>query len=285
MTWLILKRISRAIMTVFLVSLIIFVLIRIVPGDPTRTLVSGTAPDSAVEELRKQLGLDKPILVQYGYFFIDAKQGDLGHSFFRNEHGGTGQSVGGSAKSRMEATKGEGTEGLKSIEEKAFKKAPVTNLIYNRIGITLKIILGSLILAVIISLAFSIISLINKKIASFFEIFTVFIGALPIFWVAIIFMLILSVYLKVLPGVGISSWKSYILPVVVLSLMIIPSAYKKMFESLKQITNEKFIIALKERGMPKIIILKHVIKHFITSIITFIGLQFGPLFGGVFIVE
>ena len=65
MTWFILKRSFRAFITVFFVTLIIFVLIRVVPGDPIRMMVTGTAPDSAVEQLRKELGLDKSIPVQF----------------------------------------------------------------------------------------------------------------------------------------------------------------------------------------------------------------------------
>ena len=125
MTWFILKRLFRAFITIFFVALIIFTLIRVVPGDPVRTMVTGTAPDSAVEQLRKELGLDKPILVQFIIFFKDAIRGDLGQCFFRSKKGHVGESVGGSSSARMEAT-GKGVKGLESIAKESHKRASVS---------------------------------------------------------------------------------------------------------------------------------------------------------------
>jgi len=284
MTWFMLKRFIRAVVTVFFVTLIIFVLIRVVPGDPIRMMVTGTAPDSAVEQLRKDLGLDKSIPVQFMVFFKDAIRGDLGQSFFRSKQGGVGQSVGGSAAARMEAS-GKGVKGLESIAKEAHERAPVSKLIFERFPLTLLLIFFSLVIGTLISFIFAFISIKNKRIASFLDVFTVFIGALPNFWVAIMFILIFSVKLNLLSGVGFSSWKSLILPCSVLALTLIPSTFKTMFESLKRINSESFMIALSERGMPEKIINRHRYRHFFSSIITFLGLQFGPLLGGVIIVE
>jgi len=284
MTWFIFKRIFRSFISVFFVTLIVFVLIRVIPGDPIRTMVTGTAPDSAVEQLRKDLGLDKPIPVQFMVFFKDAIRGDLGKSFFRSKQGGVGQSVGGSAAARMEAA-GKGVEGLESIAKEAHERASVSKLIFSRFPLTLLLIFCSLVIGALISFIFAFISIKNKRIASFFDVFTVFIGALPNFWLAIMFILIFSVKLNLLSGVGFSSWKSLILPCSVLILGLVPSTFKTMFESLKRINSESFMVALSERGMPEKIINRHRYRHFFSSIITFLGLQFGPLLGGVIIVE
>jgi len=184
----------------------------------------------------------------------------------------------------MEAA-GKGVEGLESIAKEAHERASVSKLIFSRFPLTLLLIFCSLVTGALISFIFAFISIKNKRIASFFDVFTVFIGALPNFWLAIMFILIFSVKLNLLSGVGFSSWKSLILPCSVLVLGLVPSTFKTMFESLKRINSESFMVALSERGMPEKIINRHRYRHFFSSIITFLGLQFGPLLGGVIIVE
>jgi len=284
MVWFFLKRLMRAFITVFMVTLVIFVLIRVVPGDPVRMMISGTAPDSAVEQLRKELGLDKPILVQFGVFFKKAIKGDLGESFFRSKSGGVGQSVGGSSQARLEASK-EGVKGLKDIEKQSLKRASVLKLIMSRFPLTFMLIGVSLLLGLTVGFIFALIGQRNRKIASFFEAFTVLLGALPNFWLAIMAIFLFSAKLKLLPGVGFSGWRSLVLPSSVLAITIIPAMYKTMLETLREIDSQFFMVALDARGVSGVVINRHRYKHFFASIVTFLGLQWGPLFGGAIIIE
>ncbi len=284
MVWFFLKRLMRAFITVFMVTMVIFILIRVVPGDPVRMMVSGTAPDSAVKQLRKELGLDKPILVQFGVFLKDAIKGDLGESFFRSKSGGVGQSVGGSSKARLKASK-EGVKGLKDIEKQSLKRASVLKLILDRFPLTLALIGVSLIMGLGVGFILAVLGQKNQKIGSAFEVLTVLLGALPNFWLAIMAIFLFSTKLKLLPGVGFYGWRSLILPSSVLAITIIPATYKVMLETLRKINNEEFMIALEARGVKNSVIIAHKYKHFLASIITFLGLQWGPLFGGAIIIE
>jgi peptide/nickel transport system permease protein len=241
MVWFILKRLMRAVITVFFVSFVIFVLIRVVPGDPVRQIVSGIASDAAVEKVRKELGLDKPIIVQYMIFLNKAVKGDLGESFFRSAGGQLSGSIQGSSDMLLKAAS-QDASGLEMVEGGRAKKAQVTDLIFKRFPLTLSIIFSALILGLIISYLLAIIGVNFKKAGSIIEIITVFIAAIPNFWLAIMFLLVFAAKLKLLPGVGYSGLKSLILPSIVLAITLIPAAFKTMFENLKRINKEPFMI-------------------------------------------
>jgi len=255
-----------------------------IPGDPVRMIVTGTAPKSAVEELRKQLGLDKPILVQFVYFLKDAIHGDLGESFFRSKHGAIGESVAGSSSMRMEATK-KGVKGLEEIKEGAHERASVTSLIAERFPLTLLLIGFALLIGFTLSLILAIVGSRSEKLGNSIEGITVIIQSLPNFWLAIMFILIFAAKLKILPAVGYIGFSSLILPSSVLALAFLPGAYKTMRDTLNRIQNETFIAYMKARGISKGRVFLHITKHFFSSIVTFLGLQWGPLFGNAIVVE
>lgn len=284
MSWFLFKRIVRAIFTVLAVTFIIFSVIRIIPGDPVRMIVTGTAPESAVEELRKELGLDKPVPTQFLDFLKKAVRGDLGESFFRSKSGAVGMSVGGSSVERIKIVT-KGVKGLKQLEEEAHKRAPVTNLIIERIPLTFTLMILTLLLGLLISSILTFLSFISRRWASGIESLTVFIQSIPNFWLAIIALLIFSAKLKLFPGAGYRGFKYLILPSLVLSFILIAPLFKIMHQSMIRILNQQFMIAAEARGLSRMKLYGHVLKHFLSSIITFLGLQLGPLFGSTIIVE
>ena len=284
MSWFLLKRIIRSLFTVFIVTFIIFVLIRVIPGDPIRMMVTGTAPKSAVEALRKELGLDKNVMLQFVDFIGKAVGGDFGQSFFRSKHGGVGESVGGSSAHRIDMAD-KGTEGLKSIEKEAHARASVSGLIVERFPLTFKLIGFALIIGLSIGGVLALVGAKFEKIGKKIEIATVFLQSLPNFWMAIIFILLFSVKLNLFPAVGYRGFTSLVLPSTVLALTLIPSSFKTMYESLKNIFSKHFITGMEVRGIPRLKINLHIAKHFLGSIVTFLGLQWGPLFGGAIIIE
>ncbi len=284
MSWFLLKRIIRALFTVFIVTFIIFVLIRVIPGDPVRMMVSGTAPKSAVEALRKELGLDKPVVLQFVDFIKKAVGGDFGESFFRSKHGGVGESVGGSSAHRMDMAK-KGTEGMKSIEKEAHARASVSGLIVERFPLTFELIGLALLIGLSVGGILALVGARRERIGQKIEIATVFLQSFPNFWLAIMAILLFSVKLNLFPAVGYRGFKSMVLPSTVLALTLIPAAFKTMYESLKDIFSKQFIAGMQVRGIPTVKINLHIAKHFLGSIVTFLGLQWGPLFGGAIIIE
>ena len=85
------RRLSQGVVIVLLTTLIIFTLLRVVPGDPVRLIVGGMAPDTVVEEVAKKMGLRDPILVQFGRYVAGLAVGDLGHSYQRPKSGAIAQ--------------------------------------------------------------------------------------------------------------------------------------------------------------------------------------------------
>lgn len=284
MSWFLLKRMTRALFTVFIVTFIIFVLIRVIPGDPIRMMVSGTAPKSAVEALRRELGLDKNVLLQFVDFAKKAVGGNFGESFFRSKHGGVGESVGGSSAHRIDMA-GKGKEGMKSIEKEAHTRAPVGGLIVDRFPLTFKLIGLALLTGLSIGGILALIGARYESIGNKIEVATVFIQSFPNFWLAVMFILLFSVKLNLFPAVGYRGFVSLVLPSSVLALTLIPAAYKTMYESLKDIFSKQFITGMEVRGIPRLSINLHIAKHFLGSIVTFLGLQWGPLFGGAIVIE
>src|SRR6266702_3787815 len=114
------KRIAQGLLIVFITSLIIFTLLRVVPGDPVRLIVGGMAPPDVVEKVATKMGLRDPIIVQYGRYMRGLLQGDLGQSYLRPRSG-------------MIATGGQYIDPTKS------DMAPVTGLILERLPITLQL--------------------------------------------------------------------------------------------------------------------------------------------------
>src|ERR1700752_303665 len=114
----VIKRIAQGILIVFITSLIIFTLLRVVPGDPVRLIVGGMAPPDVVDKVATKMGLRDPIVVQYGRYMGDLIRGDLGQSYLR-------------PKSGMVATGGQYIDPTKS------DMAPVTDLIFERLPFTL----------------------------------------------------------------------------------------------------------------------------------------------------
>ena len=126
------KRIAQGLLIVFITSLIIFTLLRVVPGDPVRLIVGGMAPPDVVEKVATKMGLRDPIIVQYGRYMRGLLQGDLGQSYLRPRSG-------------MIATGGQYIDPTKS------DMAPVTDLILERLPFTLQLGGMALLFALLIS--------------------------------------------------------------------------------------------------------------------------------------
>lgn len=127
-----LKRIAQGVVIIFLTSLLIFTLLRVVPGDPVRLIVGGMAPDNVVEEVATKMGLRDPIIVQYGRYMWGLLHGDLGQSYLR-------------PKSGMIATGGE------YVDPTRADMASVGDLILERVPLTLQLAGVSLVFACLIA--------------------------------------------------------------------------------------------------------------------------------------
>ncbi|WP_213997102.1 ABC transporter permease [Tepidanaerobacter syntrophicus] len=254
------RRFLVAIFQIFIVVSLIFMFIHLMPGDPV-ILALGTEKSTdpqVVEALRHELGLDKPILEQYGDYLKNITKLDFG----------------------------------KSITD----KVSVSDYIMERIPRTIEIAVLSIILGSIMGVIFGIIS--ATKWQTIIDIIMTSIATLgisvPVFVLGTIFILIFSLNLKWLPAGGfvdiskgiIAHYTRLILPVVTLALGLAASVARMTRSSMLEVLHKEFVPALRAKGLARnVIIFKHVLRNAFIPIITVIGLQLGNLIGGTVLIE
>lgn len=263
------RRLAQGALIVFLVSLLIFTLLRVVPGDPVRLMAGGMAPEALIEQIATKMGLRDPILVQFGRYASHVVAGDLGESFVRPANGAA---TGGA--SFDDSTRGE--------------RAKVLDLIGETLPMTLQLAAVSIALA----LAFSFLIGIPAGLSPGrwpdrlgFYISSLFIS-LPNFWLGIVLTLLLSVKLRLLPAIGYQGFAYTILPAIVLAVELSPALIRTLSGSIASIMQEPFIATASVRGLsrPRIIV-NHALRNASAPLLNLLGVQFSGLLGGVLIVE
>ncbi|MCM2452737.1 ABC transporter permease [Agrobacterium vitis] len=263
------RRLFQGAIIIFLVSLLIFTLLRVVPGDPVRMMAGGMAPEALIEKIAKDMGLRDPILVQFGRYMSGVVQGDLGESFVRPANGAA---TGGS--SFTDTTRGE--------------RAKVFTLIFGALPMTLQLAAGTLVIALIFS---SIVGVAGglapgrwpDKLA--FYISSIFIS-LPNFWLGIVLALLFSVKLGWLPAIGYQGFAYTILPAIVLAVELAPVLIRTLVSSVSAQMMEPYVSVGRVRGLSNTrIIANHALRNASVPLLNLLGVQFSSLLGGVIIVE
>jgi len=262
MTRYIIKRIFQIILVLFLSSIIIFVVVRLAPGDPAIRQLGVRAGDPALEEtlqnLRKEMGLDKPIVIQYGIWVKKVMKLDFGVSARNN--------------------------------------IPVINIIKEKLPASLELILVGILFGVIFSLIFGISS--GFKANSLWDRIVQLISqaglAVPVFWIALLLMIVFSLKFKILP---ISGYVSFLTnPIENLKHIIMPSLSFGIYEvavftrylrsETIEVLNQDYIKVARSKGLPsKIILSRHALKNILIPFVTALGLEIGALIGNTAIIE
>lgn len=251
-----LKRILQLIPTIFIVVFIVFVLTRVIPGDPAAVMLGPQASVEAVQELRDNLGLNDPIIEQFGRYLKDVAKGDLGNSYYYNQ--------------------------------------PVTKLINERFPNTLILAILSIIIGLLIGIPVGVISATKQySVFDYTSMILALIGiSVPIFWLAMMAVLLFSVNLGWLPSVGMGegSIADIIQHLVLPSLCLAtgPTAVFARFtrSSMLDITKQDYIKTARAKGLKeKLVIWKHAFKNALPPIITVAGMQFSQLLSGAVLTE
>jgi peptide/nickel transport system permease protein/oligopeptide transport system permease protein len=244
------RRLALAVPTLLGVTIIIFLLIRLIPGDPARVIAGLTASEEEVQRIRVELGLTRPIYVQYMIFLKDLIHGDLGDS--------------------------------------AATRAPVTEEIATRLRPTLLLAISSVAAAGVFGLAAGIVSATRPNTAVDYLVMTgaLFGVSIPIFWLGLMLMLLFSVYLHWLPAGGYGGPKHFILPTIALSAFSIAIIARMTRSSLLETFGQDYVRTAHAKGVPhRWVILRHALMNALIPILTVIGLQFGALLGGAVLTE
>jgi peptide/nickel transport system permease protein/oligopeptide transport system permease protein len=234
------------------VTVLVFVMVRLVPGDPIDMMFANTRPPSPEERaaLRHQLGLDRPIHEQYVRFVADAATGDLGKSF----------------RSRQ----------------------PVVEEITARLPNTLKLTAASLTVAVVIGvLAGTLAAVFRGTWVDGASMLVAVLGvSIPGFWLGLMAMLLFSVRLGWLPVAGAGSWKHLVLPAFTLGVLASAVLARMTRSSMLDALSLDYVRTARAKGLREtVVVLRHALRNALIPIVTIVGLQIGSLLSGAFIIE
>lgn len=246
----VLRRLLLLIPVLLGVSLLVFTIMSLTPGDPAQLILGENAPKEAILKLREEMGLNDPFLVQYFRYVGKAVLGDFGRSYT------TGREVFGEIFSRFPNT-----------------------LILAVIGIIISVCIG---------IPVGIISATRQY--SFLDSFSMILALLgvsmPVFWLGLMLILTFSVKLGLLPSGGFDGLKSLILPSITLGVGSAAIITRMTRSSMLEVIRQDYIRTARAKGVAeKVVINKHALKNALIPIITVVGLQFGGLLGGAVLTE
>jgi ABC-type dipeptide/oligopeptide/nickel transport system permease component len=266
-----LRRLAQGVVIVVLVALLVFTLLRVVPGDPVRIMLGPMTSPSVMEETAKKLGLRDPIPEQFGRYLWQVAHGDLGHSFIRSAQGG---STGGS---RGESTFD--TSNRASVSELILATVPYS-LMLAGMGV-----LFSLILAVPIGIAAGLnAGRWQDRLGLYISSVLV---SLPNVWLGVVFILVFSAKTGWLPAIGYQGFAYTILPALVLAIELAPVMIRSIAVAVASNLIENYVSVGQVRGLSRRrMIVAHVLRNASIPLLNLLGIQIiGMLLGGLFVVE
>ena len=245
-----LKRIFQAIITIFLMSIIIFLLGRL-SGDPVPLLLGDLATKEEVDLITRDLGLDKPVPVQYAIFLEKALQGDLGRSI-------------------------------------RGARRPVVSQIIERIPASFQLAVAAMLLSIIIGIPIGVLSAVRR--GSFLDtagrVLAMLGQSMPAFWVGIVLMYLISVQFRLLPTSGYGSFKQIILPAVSLSGISLAGIVRLTRSSMLDVLGSEYVKLARIKGLPeRLVIWKHAFSNSLIPVLTFLGTVLTGLMTGVVVIE
>lgn len=246
----ILKRILLIIPVMLGISVIIFTLMSLAPGDTASQLLGRTAKPEEIEMLREKLGLNDPLPQQYFRYMGNLFKGDFGNSY---------------------------QNGKPVVEELAL-----------RFPVTLRLAAFSEILVIFFGVGIGIISAVKQYSVLDISITTLalVIASMPEFWVGLLMLLVFALQLRWLPAFGIEGWLSYIMPVLVLSLGIMAMVIRVTRGTMLEVIRQDYIRTARAKGADeKRVVLRHALKNALIPIITVIGVDFGNILAGTVVIE
>jgi glutathione transport system permease protein len=232
------------------VSLLVFVALRALPGDPARLMAGPEAPQEAVDAMRVRLGLDDPLPVQYVRFATAALQGDLGTSI-RSRH-------------------------------------PVTQEIAERLPNTIALAIVAYGIAITIGLTAGMAAAVNRNRwpDQLTMLFAIAGASIANFWLALMAMNTFAVDLGWLPLLGAGSWKHFVLPSITLAVMPTAVIARMTRSSMIEVIGQDYIRTARAKGLSEAVVTrKHALRNALIPIVTIVGLNFGSLLGGAVVTE
>jgi len=253
------RRILQTLITLFVVSLISFTLSMVLPGDPSLSIVgSEGASEAMVQNLRQELGLDKPIVVQYFKWLGALVSGDFGISIRTRAH--------------------------------------VLTLFGQRLPVTLELLFFGILFALLIAIPMGIFSALrpNTWVDTAGTVIAVSGVAMPQFFLGMILILVFSIWLGWFPSSGyvspgdnlLGNLKGMILPAISLGSVVAAEIMRQLRSSMLEVLNEEYIQTARAKGVPEFrVIIRHALRNALIPVVTLLGMRIGRLIGGIVIIE
>jgi len=243
------SRLLRAVIALWLVSTVVFVVMRL-SGDPVPLLLPPDAPRSEIFRVRAELGLDRPLPVQYAIFLGNALRGDFGRSLHFRE--------------------------------------PAVRVVAGYLGATFELGVTAFALAALVALPIGIVSAVRRNsLVDQVSMTLALVGqAAPTFFIGILFILVVSLQLGWLPTSGRGDWRNLVLPALTLGAFAMASIARLTRSAMLEVLRADFIRTARAKGVAEtLVIVKHALKNAAVPIVTITGLQFGTLLGGAVVTE
>lgn len=252
------RRLIYLVPTLIGVTFLVFVSVRLIPGDPAKIIAGQQASAELVERIREELGLDRPILVQYSIYLADLARGDLGTSL----------------RTRL----------------------PVSAEIARRLPYTLQLASLSLLLASLVGIGFGVASATRpNSLLDNAGMVTALLGvSVPVFWLGLMLMSLFAVQLPrwlgldgpVLPPTGTGTWKHLVMPSVTLAAYSTAIIARMTRSAMLDVVREDYVRTARAKGLAeRVVIYKHALRNAMVPVVTVQGLQFGTLMGGAVLTE
>jgi ABC-type dipeptide/oligopeptide/nickel transport system permease component len=255
------SRIPAAILVLLGASLLVFSMLHFLPGDPVMIMmasggggIAGAQGSDLTQEqyeaIRQQLGLDRPLYVQFGSFVWNALHGDLGRSFRSNQ--------------------------------------TVAELIGNVLPNTIRLALLSLGISCLVGVALGTLAAVrhNTWIDSATMAFALFGVAMPNFWFGLVLISVFALNLRWFPATGAGGWNAIILPALALGIRSAAVIARLTRASLLEAMSEGYLATARAKGLPeRVVVLRHGLRNALIPVVTIAGLQFGDLLAGAVVIE
>ncbi len=245
------NRLILAIPTVLLVTILVFLLLQFIPGDPAEIFLGeNRSTPELLAKVRHDMGLDRPLYVQYGSYMWNALRGDLGRSLNNNRQ--------------------------------------VRDEIMARLPSTLQLTFAALLVAIVVGFSLGILSALkhNTWIDSL-AMFIALIGvSMPVFWLSLLLIFFFSVHLNWLPAIGQGGIQRLIMPALALGMLSASTLARLVRSSMLDVLSQDYIRTARSKGLKgRAVVLRHGLRNALIPAVTVLGLQFGQLLSGAVITE
>jgi ABC-type dipeptide/oligopeptide/nickel transport system permease component len=244
------SRLATGLPTLLAVSLLVFAIVRLIPGDPARLLAGDFATDQIVDELRQKWRLNDPLPVQYAVYVVGVVRGDFGRSITTS--------------------------------------TPILPELVERFLRTLELAVAGIVVAMVVGGAAGIVSAVRRSSLTDYVATALALTGIstPIFWSGLLLILLFSVRLEWLPAGGTGTLRHLVLPALSLGLFSAGVLARQTRSGMLEVLGQDFVRTARAKGLPeRVVVVKHALKNALIPVVTVLGDQFGRLLGGAILTE